>query len=494
MDTFDRTRLASAAVAFYLPTDPEKAKAIAEKESVVYDYYAQEYFLGFFASSPRDRTNRFINLRQVFDLVEDKETFLVFMASKLSKLDESTFRLLLTKIPELLLHHRDQVMDVIVFGLPLFFVVEKLKEHDIVITPQELNLYFNVHWQEKKLSDSRIGSLAWAISGEFNNKEEVSFSEEVWHYFRLAVVKQYEEKAFDDSFSHLFDSLTSDQKTDLVKIVINRFIVKKKYGEAADFAGAMEMRDLQIYAAYCAYERCMSRRQYREAAELALKYDIVDTKHAAKKELKRMKKLDDNGRGGPNKYKMVAWAVKFGLKLCEDQVYGYIPSDHTPENLLKIGCPGLARKEALHRLENSDFYGVAHKYFYPGNELFTEEESINAIAKGLIKWRLDGNMHLQFRDYGTKLLNQWDKQKMMNQFFIEWILLAPKEKEKLEDFLQICIAEQYASDTVTIDLPSLAEKAADLALEQGAWDKYKAICIRWFSVETQMELLRIDND
>lgn len=479
--------LSLVAVAYHLPLDPAKAKAIAVKAQVPYDLPAREFFERLFKASSKDETEEFVYMREVFELVDDKDVFLNFLAHKLPDLSDDNFELLLTEIPELIQAHRNQVLDLLIFGQPPIWNARKA---NINISPSELNSYFNAHYKEKNLSADKIGYIARQIKNEFiTSDDKPVFDDEVLCCFRLVIFKQYKKEAFETRWAYLFNDMDDEEKMRLAIEVIDQLILEKEYSEAADFSKEIGARDRQLWAAYCMYSRCVEHGHFRDAAELTKKHDFPDSCQAALKELERMEGLEDDWKSGPNKFQMVEWAVRFGLTLRPDQVHGFVPS-HTPENLLAVGCLELARKSAIRLLNSSNSYEAIKKYFMPNSPYFTDEEITQHIGLYMAKWKFNRlDVYSIFNNFRT--FTSYPKEmfeKMVFQTYVQWII--DQENFSKDDIIWFMSNESKL--WIKPDQDEILVAARKQILEQGAWGKYKAICKEWLP-EKYVEVLKIDN-
>lgn len=486
MNTENGTKISQKvriAVQAQFSSDPEVAKKIAEKNGINYDEVAESYFMQELMPAHGIRYNQPAGLSGVFALVSEKETFLAHLADKLSLLSPWHASILINEVPDLYLVCHDQVMDLIVFGR-LDYFIERLTQ----ITKYRLLAdsvdCLNAHWQGKGLSDEQIGQIALQIK-KFS-RDEPAFNDKVKYCFRLVELSKYYGAIYGCSLSDLLSDLSESERSALIKAVIKSLIADKKYLDAAEVADKFLLRELQIVAAGLAYDRCFKNNQFKEAAEIALKFNIPDYRELAKTELERLKQTTCN----PD---LIIWAVRFSLTLSDGDVVG-LWKDSDPEKLLKVGCRISAQKRAI-SLMRERWMAVDRlaKYFGPGNPYFTDEEAMSAIIRHLAD--ADGKITEEILpvifDCKEWLLAKWPRQAMINQFVFEWIYQASDKQSKIVSFVDWCGNGLY-SGPCCIDLPALVQKAANMALDHGDWFKYKTICQEWLP-EQYAEVLEIEN-
>jgi hypothetical protein len=499
--------LAKVAVDFYISQNPCRARIIADDKGIDYDTCVKSFFLEKFKekeTTENEWNEKNFPIEAILETINSFGGFLVFMSAQLESLSEQKLRYVLTQLPALFDFYRDEIFSIMIFKIKdLWHLIHVLKENEIYIFPEDLNKYFNAHRKENSLSMTENVKIARRIAAQFSTTKPV-FDAEITKCMRVEVLKEYKIKAFskDCKYFYLFEDLNFSENRILVGTAINHLINELHYVEAADLAtdfggehNKLHFECLQGVAAGLAYKRCYDNNQYKEAAEISLKYGIGDFRGAAEKELERMEKMDGERSSGDHcRFTMVAWAVKFDLALREDQVYGYIKHIHTPENLLKVGCLSRAREMAIHLLHDN-FDPSLEKYFYPGTSYFDNEEALAWAVKRLLY-----NREFQFGVYEDLFVKDeytqtsfkiWNKKSLLDAFLIQWMLLANKiEFVNIKNLARSVI--NSPNNPVNVDLADLALQASQIMLEKKDWSAYRRICKEWLP-KRYTEVLEIDN-
>ena len=483
----ENSQRARIAVQAQFYSNPEVAKKIAEKNGIDYDEVAERYFMQELIPVSGSRHNYPANLGKVFTFVVKKEAFLARLADKLPLLRAWCAFDLLIDVPDLYAVHHDQVMDLIIFR-QLDYFIERL-----IMQPARDKIlgdsvdYFNAHWQEKGLSDEQIGRIALKIDNAFSNYNEPAFNDKIKYCFRLVTLNKYHGVSNDCDLSDLLSGLSESEKSTLIQAVVKSLTKDKKYLDAAEVAGRFELRELQIVVAGLAYDRCFERNQFEEAAEIALKYNILDYRESSKIALEKMK------QGGDlliNSIKVINWAAKFDLTLSDSDIKGFY-QNCDPETLLKVGCRIAAQDRAIILMdEQNPAVDYLANYFGPDNLYFTDEEAMVLIIHHLTSGKITEEILPVIFDCKKWLLAKWPRQVMINQFVFEWIYQASDKQDKIVSFVDWC-GNGLFSGPFCIDLPVLVQKAVDLALDRGDWFKYKTICQEWLP-EQYAEALEIE--
>jgi len=494
-------KMVKAAVEFYISENPERARRIADDKGVDYDTCVKNFILKRFEEKEiREGQCCFkvkFNLEKIYPTIKDTAGFLQFLSEQLVKNSEPRLLTVLIPVPDLFTSYRDLILGILVFKTQDCQLIKDICQKS-GIRPVEINDYFNTYWKKNNLCVSENIKFARKLIFCFD-QDVLNFDSEITRWLRVDILKKYNLKAFQDGFkyAYLFENLDLLEKKSLIGTTINNLITEFKYVEAADlvtdFGGENDklyFDTLQGVAAGLAYKRCFDGNQFKEAAEITLKYGIGDFRGAAQKELERMEKIDDRHFAN-NKYTMVEWAIKFGLKLRDNQLYR---DSHYPEDLVKVGCMETARKRAIYLWNISLDPEILEKYFYPGTSYFSEEETIGYIVRRLLynrEFSHDFYRNLFIKeDYASSFLKPWDKQKVLDAFFIRWISwIGRTEFDDIEKLVGDIVAG--SKDSVKINLKDLAVKAAQIALVEGRWDYYRRICKLWLPEQFE-EIKKID--
>lgn len=473
ISTTDRD-LALCATQFFLLVNPEHARYIALKNGLSFDPLAKELFASFFQS---EKDEHLQVLPEVYDQVDDKVNFLDFISDELPKLSQAKFEYLIKYIPDIFKYYRDQVLDQVVFK----FMLDQKNPKYLGVTPKILNEFFINHYSEKNLDTQQLGTLAWQMHKLCRCESSDIRTKRVERSFQSVVLREFQNKAFS-MFDFLFAGVERDGIIELTKDTVQWLVNENKFGLAAEFAFSQQLNELAAEVGKLAYTDYVSRFQFKEAAQLAQKFALLDVDNSAQQA------LDFIIEFGAKDCSVLEWAATFHLQISDDQVYGRSVWAHTPEQLVKVGCLLKARQE-IDSWFDRDPEGIVKQYFYPGNPYYTDAELLDKIVQVLLKNREEVNLLSFFQSYNLHPKpDARTTELLVAKFIAEWIFCAPAEKIQVEMFAR----DFQANIPITIDLGSLVQVAFDAAYNQKRWDICAHLAKQWLS-KMYLRMVEIDD-
>lgn len=489
-------RMASVALAQYLPKEPMRSQLIAEKYGLDFDQAARDLLEPLLDKNDFDAFQR-VDSSEIYSLVYNKPAFCDFLSWKIEDLSPEMFSHLIACIPELYSRYKSKILNAAIFGGKIRDIQRFTSR--LRISPEVVHEHFSNKHLYIKLSSDERGNLAWMIETLFAGQEEKPvFDPEALRCLRLVALKSRLSHAFaDSSFSRIFKGITKKEKMALIREVADWLVSQDRFADAASFADQYGLVKPREKAANLAYARCISHNQYFEAASLALKYGLNDSENAAQKALDNWVEGNIGEDGHTPKVRIgskhitFVWALKFGLKLGEDVI------DFTeclPEELLAVDCLESARKRANHLLGGyGDFRQTRENYFSLGNPYFTDEETIEAVAHALV-------YRYQYCPYGITmeeafadgtLLRAYSRKEFLSQYLMTMIKAYSSSKEEIQNFTaKVLIPRGIILD---FDLTELAQQTLSLAFEQNHWDDFRRIAKEWFHNDVYLKILEVDN-
>lgn len=490
------SQIAREAIRHYLIENLQMAHSIAQKYGINYAEIVAKAVTMAVKKTEREMTEYDVliydHCRQIFDSLysNDQKYFLRQLVHVLYFVPKENLSYVLSEFPELFKIDRLTVLDILAFYAGgVDSICDELEEKGIKDIREQVYKHFCLYWQKnyhgEKLSEHEIGRRIHVLANG-TVRDGSLFPADAWHHYLIYLVDQYQDEiVINTVVSPIFKAEKSPQ---IYIEAIKRLMSQGYFSEAAKLAKIIGIRELAIQAAQAAYQRCFSNNQFMEAAGIVIEYRIVDMFGAAEKALeKKLERCDTYGEQS----RALEFALSFQLKIPPTKAKEFNPSNFPPSDLLKAGLTELARQSVIHMLDRCYFsgcygyeIGFIDEFFFEGNPYFSEEETIRLIAKRLSEVAVDEKIIINLLEK-SKVIDSNRLKKIAKRFLIEKILVGTTQ----ENIAQMILI--FPQNIRLYLVPSdLAEVAAEEALVEHDWEKYKQIAEEWLpgTAQTILEI------